>query len=372
MKKDKNRRIFVVSSVFLCIFIYYLFFSDNFIRNIEEFPYFPNEHVNNALMKYFTLSPVKSVTILTGSYKCGKSSTLRNISDVLRAKSRLVIDFDIKGIQTPEQFFQGFKLSVWSSLVKLQPYLKNDLRKLGTKSQNSGLEGILSDIYGSISKILDQSYENDHVSLIGVSSMMDIFEKMKDSLKPIIIFYNSDAIFDNAFVEVLNAFKSQLIRRNQYFHSLPIVLEVKDSYIVHTLVNDGYQAGLFDEIRVQELNNTNIDYLVNNFYFKPREMRYIKQMFGHHPGFISAIYHDLVLGLSIEQAISRQINILQNNLPIKNQPNLKKQLCKKHKIYIPSYLIADEHVQLLRSGVCHIDGNMSIVLSSGSFKRVIC
>ena len=349
MNLNKFKKILsLIFYLILLILFYIIFLKKKFIRFENNFPFFYDNNLIKKIFLYLNTFPSKEFLFLTGFTNSGKSKLLDFISNNLT--DRFIIKIDGNSFLTFNEFINYFKYSILKSFINLKNNEFFFLKKKNFLCNNNFR--ISNNLCLNYNEIINNINEN-----LTINSLISIFDLIENSLKqfkPILIIYNADNLLKNNFW--LEFFKIKKNFKNLFKDNLPIILEIKNSYLL-------YSNNLFNfdtKLIINELNISSIEYLIQNKYFTFLEIKKIIKNFGYIPGEISNIYNDLLFGMNIDQSINYRLSFLNN--------------ISNYKIFCNNLQFNSNNFQyLINKGLILINNNnFSINFYNNYFQQLIC
>lgn len=346
-------------------------------RYVGEIPYVWDQFLNVTIDHYVHDVPSSSIALISGPYQSGKSRLMNIIAKQSANEGRFVIDLDLSNVNTYDDLLIAFRQTATDSLTNLQKTTLKKLPKSYFKANTSlpeletfteNIQTFYRGLYNSLKSVKRQGFSEN-----GLQEFFRLLREAHSSIKPIILIHNFDKLYslrngeDAEFgLKLIEALKAKQTERLQYEATVPIILEIKDSYI--RLTREFSNVYRFFEVTKFKKLKTE---LANLKVFTSAEVRKISFAFGSHAGSYAHILERLRTSQKIDDAISAEIEAVKaevQNYPI---PANVKDICGL--LPADSYSVKLDPLRpLIQRGLIYINSQMKVTFANKAVKKAIC
>lgn len=337
--KSKRNILLLVGVICISFVLFYIFFlAKVFVRRTTPLPYIWQTEYNKTIHEYIQTFPSRSVLLISGPYRTGKSAMLLNLTNELRQNKKLVFHFNFKKIKS-EHDANGFaQLAILEALM-----FYNNTR-----------------IYRFIPSI---DFKNSY----SVENFFDSLENLHDII-PIVIIQGTTQLHKYA-PQIYEAGYSRLKRRDQYHDNVPVIIETRNS-----LYRTKPLPYFFNILEIDEIEDPYSSLVSQLRAFSSSELKKIKSAIGYQGGSIDSIFEDVRKSNNIDNAISQELdNINKTVLKYKTNSEIIKRICdaKEKPIQIGKNDL-DEIEALLQKGLVYITDEYKLKASNHAVWKSLC
>ncbi|EAY05875.1 hypothetical protein TVAG_284580 [Trichomonas vaginalis G3] len=350
-----------------------------------KLPFVLSSQMNATFYNYITTLPVSYVALITGRQESGKSRALNYFSDTQTQLGRLVLNIDLKSVNTYEDLLSVFRISAIEQFNIIKQIISSsNLKKIVDFNYDANLnlpeatplpdklKNLYFSLYSQLNHLLDHKFSQRSVFEFGRLLSLNYH-----ALAPIVIIQNYDRIYnitapnDPEFgIKLADAIESYLSARSHLNHKIPVFFEIKNSLlkIQHRWGN------AFRFIEMQDIENAEREYTSHYKIFSPQEIKKIIGAFGTHPGSLSSMFEARKLGINLDVAISNEQTRLKNIVNVESRDNTTvKAFCSAPYQFHPT---TEKHISdfydLIEQGLLYLDNELILQPSNKAVFTAMC
>lgn len=337
--QSKRNILLIVGVIFISFVLFYIFFlAKVFIRRTEPLPYIWQTEYNKTINEYIRTFPSRSVLLISGPYRTGKSAMLVNFTNELRKNKKLVFHFNFKKIKS-EHDANGF-------------------------SQLAILEALM---FYNNSRLYRFIHPIDFQNSFSVDQFFDSLENLRETI-PIVIVQGINKLQIYA-PQIYEAGYSRLKRRDQYHDNVPIIIETRNS-----LYRTKPLPSFFKILELDEIEDPYSSLGSELRAFTSSELKKIKSAVGFQGGSIDSIFEEVRKSDNIDNAISHEVeNINKTVLKYKEDSEIIQKICESKEKPIPIEKgDLDQIGSLLQKGLVYITDEYKLKASNHAVWKSLC
>ena len=298
-----------------------------FVRNPNPLPFLIDPMINQTISNFYRTNYPRSVMILTGSYKSGKTSILKHFFEEEQKSPHLPLFLDFSTAKNAEEMKNQLRCSL---IQAIRLYLNRNSQK---RINIQELSSIYQPMFASITKFMDGEFSFRQF----VADTQDLFPNQTLS-----IFLNDVMNLKSLMPTLSNSLLYSFSDFDMYESKTHILMEYSDPSIHYMNFSPHYQI-----ISVSDVKDPFL--FVEPFKsFSNAEMKKILYSIGPHGGEIESIFQEVKKGKTIDQAIQNRYSYISKMIS---------NLTHSPKFCTGGYLTFNEHdsIELIRKGYFFID-----------------
>ncbi|OHT06943.1 hypothetical protein TRFO_24904 [Tritrichomonas foetus] len=360
-----------------------------FYRYMGQIPYLLSDSFNRTLKYYTHTNPSRQVLLIAGPFKSGKSRAINLMASEMENSGHFVLNIDAARASNIQDFFKLVQYEIATSLVNVRQYITSAELKLISDVEVPELnvtcptpifsDPALAKPYIAFSSILEAIYHNGTFSEWAVHQFFDLLEKYGNAIQPALFLHNIEILKayktdEEPFLglKIIEAAKSRLIRRDHYKDTIPIFVEIKNSF-----VRIGINSDIFKIVQVDAPKNAYSTFVNKYSVFRSSEFKQIESNFGLHIGTFSKIFEDLKYNVELSAALQNlQDMISQNVNRLLTDPAAKaagKRLCKAHgKMRMSNSTDIESLIPLFENGYLYLKKGLKVRSMNKGVTNALC
>ena len=358
-----------------------------FHRYRGPIPYVWTDTFNRTVTHYAQIRPSRSVLLISGPRKSGKSRALNQIALDLTDAGNFVINVDPKPARNLTDLLRIVETSIARGLVTVKSRLTNsemkDLLELQPPIPNCSSplplfhEPALDKVYRSLVGCLE-GFLGGNYSDAAVHAFFDTLEMYAEVLKPVVLIQGLDRVKamrgadgEPIGLRIVEAAKRRLSRRDQYEDYVPVFVELQDSAFRLTNRNP-----VFRFVRAGGMANAQQLFVNKHKVFSGSEFKKITSVLGSNAGTFARVFEDLKFDISLDDSLGRfqqKARTIVNRTMYGRTGSASARFCKSPDgIHLSSHEEIDELAPLIANGYLYVRKGLEVVPLNKEVVRVLC
>lgn len=374
----------VISGAFLLVL--FLVFTSKFDRFSGEMPLVWGDAFNHTMTKSGSSRPSRSVVIVTGPRRGGKSRALRHVAREMVDSGRLVVEIDPgKRAITAETLLTVAQIAFTKGLSGIRAHMSRQdllaIHGIKTPFQNcsSFVPDFVDDAFARVYKGILGALEAilQDFSEISVRRFFDTLEAYANVLEPALFIHNVDTI--RAVVDesgfplgrrIIDAARHRLSHRDLYGDSVTVFVELQNSSRRLDVTDMSFR---FTDTDIGDARSA---FVTKRHLFSRDEFSKINSVLGSDTGAFARIFEDLKANVPLSNsvdAIRRMIASDLESVGMKGAAKLASdEFCRNGRLSLPDTNVIRALMPAIEMGYVHINDEMALTAANKEVTRTLC